>query len=342
VARSRKRWCLRCLFHATISSDSMAMDKGRESRKDCGVALIMILWVLILLDIIVLQFATSMKTEVEVTRNFRDSFESYYLARAAVEMAKYELKYVGSKTTTHGMSDGQVDFRADDEVTREGNPLWKRESPFGNGIFKIEYEAIDAKSDLNSLVKNERALEDMLIDCNIEAESSELSMIKRSIIDWSDKDDTLAGPDIGAEDDWYKENWEGYECKDDDFYSVEELALIRGLRPEMRDSDEERKRKEEILKRLYEKVDAHPFMRWTLNTNMSDPNSTLIKGRKSIYYEVIATGWIKEGLAQRQIKAEFNISKGGTAKLITWTDNYIPLEEYTKDEENDHYEGDDH
>jgi Tfp pilus assembly protein PilX len=44
---------------------------------DRGIALIMILWILILLDIIVLQFASSMRTEAEITRNFRDRIEAY-------------------------------------------------------------------------------------------------------------------------------------------------------------------------------------------------------------------------------------------------------------------------
>ena len=43
-----------------------------------GVALMMVLWVLLLLSFIALEFAHSMRTEVEVTKNFRDEIQAYY------------------------------------------------------------------------------------------------------------------------------------------------------------------------------------------------------------------------------------------------------------------------
>lgn len=302
---------------------------------DKGVALMMILWVLILLDIIVLQFASSMRTEVEITRNFRDRIESYYLARAGIEMAKFELKYVGSITKTHGLdpNSSDVDFRID-TLDRVDSPRGKRQEPLGRGGYLYEYRAKDAKHDLNFLTesRNERKLKEVLVDCGVEPESSELSDLTRSIIDWRDADHDLSGPDIGAEDDWYNDNWQGYECKDDRFYSVEELALIRGLRPEKSDTEEEMEEKEGLLNKIYELVDAHPFDKRLIPPHSApnpiwDPNrDTPVRNRRSIYYEVIATGWIKGGLAQKKIKAGFKIKNRENIQLISWTDSYIPLE----------------
>ncbi|MGA1791091.1 MAG: general secretion pathway protein GspK [bacterium] len=310
---------------------------------DRGVALMMILWVLILLDIIVLQFASSMRTEMEITRNFRDRVESYYLARAAMELARFELAYVASvsKSTTVADNDGVLDFRFEDEG-RDTNPQWNREVAFGRGIFSIDYSVKEGKYDLNHLVtsRNESDLEEVLIACGVEEASTELSMLKRSIIDWADDDHDLTGPDIGAEDDWYKDNWQGYECKDDRFYSVEELALIRGLRLEKGDSEEERDEKKRLLSELYKRVTAHPFLTHNkLNRNVMSPpvggmeypdgvpEMPIDKIRPN-HYEVIASGWIKGSPVERKIRAEFQIKGRKKVELLSWTDNYIPLEEW--------------
>ncbi|MGA1839754.1 MAG: general secretion pathway protein GspK [bacterium] len=318
---------------------------------DQGIALMMILWVLILLDIIVLQFAASMRTEVEITKNFRDRMEAYYLARAGMELARFELMYVASvaKSSPVDRGKGMIDFRAG-KAERDSNPQWNRQVSLGQGEFNIEYHIIEEKYDLNYMASQggERDLEDVLETCGVEPSSSEMSMLKRSIIDWADPDHNLSGPDIGAEDDWYKDNWEGYQCKDDRFYSVEELALIRGLRPEKGDSEEEIEEKKRILNQLYDRVTAHPFITHKkINKNVASPvvlgvqvpeqdipgilsdreEGIPVDQMKPSYYEVITTGWVKGSLAERQIRAEFQIVTPKQIQLFSWTDNYIPLKE---------------
>ncbi len=326
---------------------------------DQGIALMMILWVLILLDIIVLQFAASMRTEVEITKNLKDTIEAYYIARAGLELAKYELKYVASRTKIQARNKyDKVDFRPD-RTDRDVNQLWEREESFGAGRYKIEYHAKEEKYDLNTLATSkQKKLDEILIACGVEPESAMLSMISRSIIDWADADETLAGPDIGAEDDWYSDNPHPdgikYECKDSLFYEVEELALIRGLRPESGDSEEERAEKENILECLYNKVNADPFRypstKDDLNKNFLDCNSLIeeygeesgtqmcidkeekgyVEATRTQNYDVIVTGWIKGGVAKRQIKADFFIRSLNNIQLISWSDNYIPIKKEKK------------
>jgi hypothetical protein len=323
-----------------------------------GVALMMILWVLILLDIIVLQFAASMRTEVEITRNFRDRIEAYYLARSAIELARFELMYVASVTRNPPVADskGMIDFRAGKEE-RDSNPQWKREVTLGRGAFSIKYQVKEDKYDLNHLASHSGAkdLEDVLIACGLEPNTAELSIIKQSIIDWADKDHERSHPD-SAEDDWYKDNWQGYECKDDRFYSVEELAFIKGLRIERGDSEDEIEEKNRILRELYELVSAHPFLTHRkINRNVASKTTLEVQYSldlidpwmedrdlgKSIdsmrpsYYEVIATGWVKESLAERQTKAEFQIKRPKDIQLLSWTDNYIPLKEWDPNQESE-------
>ena len=56
-----------------------------------GLALMMVLWVLILLGALATEFAYSMRTEVNATKNYKEDVESYYLAKAGINMGIAEL-----------------------------------------------------------------------------------------------------------------------------------------------------------------------------------------------------------------------------------------------------------
>ena len=321
-----------------------------------GIALMMILWILFLLNIIVLQFASTMRKESEITRNFKDRIEAYYLARAAVEIAQYELTYVASasKNEPVASTEGMIDFRAG-TAQRDVNPQWNRKIALGRGICHIDYRVMEDKYDLNYLaLKNHNDLEEVLVACGMELQSPELSMVKQSIIDWADPKEDMSGPDIGAEDDWYEDHWEGYECKDDRFYAVEELAFIRGLRPERGDSEEERREKKRLLSELYKRVTAHPFLTHSkINLNVATMESMDVKydedqidtyktkrdegqsidRMRPTHYEVIATGWVDGSFVKRQIKAEFQIKGRRRVQILSWSDNYIPMEEWDPNQE---------
>ncbi len=60
-------------------------------RCEKGIALFLVLWVLTLLSVIVGEFCYSMRTEVNITRNFKDQTEAYYIALAGLNRAIGEL-----------------------------------------------------------------------------------------------------------------------------------------------------------------------------------------------------------------------------------------------------------
>lgn len=227
-----------------------------------GVALMLVLWVLILLDLIVLQFATTMRSEVEITRNFKDRLAAYYTAWGAMEVAKYELQYVGS-VNRKGLGSDNIDFRAgarQDDV----ESLWPRRIELDNCEAEYKITSREGEYDLNFLAGNQGKLEKLLEESGVEPMSSEMTMIARSIIDWVDKDDLYSVPGVGAEDDWYEDNPHPngmrYECKDDFFYTRDELDLIRGLRPEEGDTEEDIKHKEDILYNFKKYFSERPFL----------------------------------------------------------------------------------
>jgi len=56
-------------------------------------ALVLVLWVLALLSVIVLEFCFSMRTEVNITRNFKEAGQLYYFAHGGIQRAIAELIY---------------------------------------------------------------------------------------------------------------------------------------------------------------------------------------------------------------------------------------------------------
>jgi len=233
-----------------------------SSKDERGVALMMVLWVLILLSFIALEFAYSMRTEVEVTKTFRDEVQAYYVARAGIELGRYELAICGTKLKPHyrDSATGRLVFGKGDDGEAKPPPAC-RTFELGGGKCDYEFEAASDKLPLNKLVDpaNYSGSQGMIKKflekyCDVEPASEEESDITLSMLDWVD-DDHIAGgstqsgglPGLGAEDDWYKSHDCGYECKDDRFESEDELSLIHGLHIERGDSEEKIAKKKKIV-----------------------------------------------------------------------------------------------
>ena len=59
--------------------------------REKGMALVSVLWILMLLTAIVGEFAYSMRTEVNITRNFKEATQAHYIAHAGVMRAVVEM-----------------------------------------------------------------------------------------------------------------------------------------------------------------------------------------------------------------------------------------------------------
>src|SRR4030043_543746 len=62
-----------------------------EIRNSRGVALIMVLWVITILTVVVLEFSFAMRTEVNITKNFKEELQLYAIAQGGVQRAIAEL-----------------------------------------------------------------------------------------------------------------------------------------------------------------------------------------------------------------------------------------------------------
>ncbi len=193
-----------------------------------GIALFITLWILVLLSVIVGEFCFFMRTEVKMTTNFKEQTEAYYIAYAGVQKAIEALisdKMVGPPGSIYERDGGPADIE-------EGLAMWRINAllppvPFAQGSFQVWLDNESGKIDLNSA--NTKILQ-MILN-GLELDDRIKDIIIDSILDWRDKD-SLHHLN-GAEDDYYLSLEKPYECKDDDFDSIDELLLVKGVTKEL-------------------------------------------------------------------------------------------------------------
>jgi general secretion pathway protein K len=188
---------------------------------DRGIALVMVLWVLMLLSVIVGEFCYSMKTQVNITANYKESTEAYYIALAGINNAIYNMVY---QTVIPPPADGA---QADEEAIE-----WR----INTEIPPIDYAGgrvtvwIDNESGRTNINLADRDLL-MLMLSGVELEDEEKEIIVDSILDWRDTDDLRRLH--GAETEYYQSLPQPYSAKNGPFDTVEELLLVRGVTPEI-------------------------------------------------------------------------------------------------------------
>ncbi len=186
-----------------------------------GIALILVLWVMVLLTVIAGEFSHTIGTEVEITRNFKEETQAYYIAKAGMFWMIGEL--VANTYLPHpGFFKGNEDT-ADDlrwRLTYDMPAI-----PFGEGQFQVRKENESGKVNLN--LAGRGLLRMMLND--FEIEDAEKEIIVDSIMDWRDQNGLTHTN--GAENEYYQSLPEPYRCKNGDFTTIEELLLVRGVTP---------------------------------------------------------------------------------------------------------------
>ena len=200
----------------------MAGKMRRVIDNESGIALFLVLWVLALLTVIVGEFCYTMRTEVNITRNFKEETEAYYIAGAGLNRAIVEL--IRNEKIPQKVNAPESDEEEEERlrINTDIPPV-----PFGGGQFKVHVASESGKINLNTA--NIRLLRMMLSGFGLEDEDRDV--IVDSILDWRDKDHFHRVN--GAEDDYYRSLSEPYECRDGDFKSVGELLLVRGMMPEL-------------------------------------------------------------------------------------------------------------
>jgi general secretion pathway protein K len=195
----------------------------RILKSERGIALFLVLWVMALLTVIAGEFCYAVRTEANITRNFKEETQTYYIAVSGLYWAIGEL-------VVNELVPRQV--KASDGEEEQGDIRWRINTdipviPFGEGQFKVERENESGKVNLN---RASEALLKMMLN-NLQIEDTNKNIIVDSIMDWRDKDNFHRIN--GAEDDYYLSLPQPYKSKNGDFTSIEELLLVRGVTPEI-------------------------------------------------------------------------------------------------------------
>lgn len=190
-----------------------------------GIALFLVLWVLTLLSVIVTEFCFSMRTEINIARNFKEQTEARYIALAGVNRAIAGLladlaKPAGAAAVADETDDGTLPVRW--RINADIPPV-----SFDNGSFQVRIDNESGKVNLNHAESKllQIALESFALD------KKERETIVDAILDWRDMDDLHRIN--GAENDYYQSLPNPYPCKNGEFDSIPELLLVKGITPEL-------------------------------------------------------------------------------------------------------------
>lgn len=179
----------------------------------------MVLWVLVLLSIISLNYFRSNRWNSAGARNLKEETLSYYMAMSGYQEA---VNYILAD------KDPSIDF-----IDNEGN-YWtdiETQPVTGKRITEdgeIEIKITDENAKLNINYADENRLRMLFAHAGIPEES--ITAMVDSIMDWKDpdKEHHLSG----AEDEYYEDLTNPYKAKNMFFDVPEELALVKGLKPE--------------------------------------------------------------------------------------------------------------
>ena len=328
--------------------------KSNES----GIALILVLWVMVLLIALGTEFALSMKTEVNTTRNFKEDAETYYLAKAGMNLAKAEILsdaqfhswteekgYIFGPVASQKSKDGDTpapNVQPMEELEAP-DPPQRIELPLGKGF--IHYSIRDENGKININTASRDVLIKVLAANGLPL-GSDRDTIVDSILDWIDKDDRHRVN--GAESDYYGGLSPAYSSKNGPLDSLEELLKIKGVTPELFYGSEDYKSQEssgtENLPGMARILTIQKVPGFNPNTaeravleimypeNQVDEILEKKEERgwynqsKSTHFTIEATGKFEHSPTQHTIVAIIEKQKtGDKATLLTryWNDNFI-------------------
>lgn len=201
-----------------------------------GMALIVVLWVLTLLSVLALEFCFTMKTELNITRNYKEKGQLYYYAQGGISRAIAELIYINdqvihtrrTKPVTAGLENVEKNVEKP-EIEKE----WRCDgTPYAVSFQSGEAE-VKVKSESGRINLNGRRVEPLLkkVAKYFLDAGEQRDIFVDSILDWKDADDLHRIN--GAENDYYRSLPEPYDCKNADFDTTEELLMVRGVTPEI-------------------------------------------------------------------------------------------------------------
>lgn len=176
-------------------------------RRQRGVALILVLWVITLLAVIAGNFAFSMRGEAQIARNLVSTAQAQALADAGAQRAWFELLKPPA-----------------DPQRWQANGL-AHEFLLGGGTVRVVVQDETGKIDLN--VASDALLQGLFKSVGLSEEES--VALLDAVLDWRDADKLRRLH--GAEDDEYRAAGKNYLPSNAPFETVDELQRVLGMTP---------------------------------------------------------------------------------------------------------------
>jgi len=191
-------------------------------RNQQGAVLIVVLWIVLAISLLALSFSASIRTEVDAARNVVEQKQAYYMARAGIEYAVYELL------------EAQNSFRQSQEMELPGlepsvPQVLRGGVSLNLGDGSADVAVLDESGKINLNLAPDNLIYNVLLMTGVPGQLADI--ITDSIGDWVDPDD-LPRP-FGAERDYYLSLESPYQIKNGLFDVPEELLLVQGVTPEI-------------------------------------------------------------------------------------------------------------
>jgi general secretion pathway protein K len=191
-----------------------------RSRRQGGVALVVVLWVIMVLSLMIGGFAFTMHVETQVASYGRKELKAEMLARSGVEVARMQLLLNKRDATEAGVDTPRQEWASND--------TWYVDHVLGDGMFNVKVIDEESKLPINSATSGQ--LHQLFALLNVDA--SESDIIVDSILDWMEPGD-LHRLNGAKTDDYYKNLDPPYRSKNGPLDRVAELLLVRGVTPEL-------------------------------------------------------------------------------------------------------------
>lgn len=188
-----------------------------------GIALMMVLWILVLLSIISLNYFRSNRWNSAGARNLKEETLSYYMAMSGYQEA---VNYIlADKDPSIDFIDNEGNYWTDtDAKTQPVTGLLTTEDG------EIEIRITDENARININTPDANLLRKLFLYVGIP--DDEITELQDCIADWKDSGDADATQASGAESDYYEGLEDPYTAKNMTFDVPEELALVKGMKPE--------------------------------------------------------------------------------------------------------------
>ena len=173
-------------------------------KKQIGMALVMVLWIVSLLTIMAGSYALTIRRDISVVSAIKNNAELLSLAEAGLNVAGVMLFY----------QDKDKQWRGDSSIYSFN---------FQDAEIRLRIFSESGKVDIN------QASEQLLLDVlkNTSASEDQQQALVAAILDWRDNDELVRIN--GAEADQYSEAGLSYQPANNKFQAVEELQLVLGM-----------------------------------------------------------------------------------------------------------------